>query len=328
MARIRITLTTDAAHPRVVYLGNKIAWYAYVRPTDVLCIQREVNGVRDPEVQVCSPVKSLDVIQDPVDPTKGWIYFIHDGILERIQVTPLAANLTAVAYLRIDGWYQGTPISGGTGLLRQWTTTEYPPLKRLRQEATPISGGTGLLRQWSASEGPDPPSITIERTNSGINVLITSPNRNAFRNRNITQMHVWRKQTSNQLVGGDWALHATVDVPTLPHTWEPPLPALVAAVPGTTTPVSYWAVSCVRTGYLPAESVYSNIATDDGTLPVIYVDSPKAVGGTHVYQTWTTFEWTPMKRVRDDQIGAGVIGPGGTGLMRKWIVNGTSIINP
>jgi hypothetical protein len=329
MARIRITLTENAAKPKVVYLGSGVSWYAYVRGGDTLYVQRDVNGVRDPEIAITAPVLALDVIRDPVDSTKGWIYFTHDGILERIQVTPLGVgSLNAVGYNRINGWYHSVGAVGGAGVAKQWTTTDFPPIKVSPLDTLPGRfGGAGVTRSWNGSEALDPPSIVLERTNTAVNVIISLPNRNIEKNRNLTLVYIYRKLTA-QTSDYDWAFFSSVAVPPQVQTWQPPLPLLQATVPLTVFPsVTRWAATCVRVGYLPAESGFSNIAIDNGLLPTIYVEPmDKRLGGARVAQQWDTVDFTPVKTIRTDTVSTAAVG--GAGITRQWTLNGTNIINP
>lgn len=334
MTRTRITTTNDASSPKTVWLGSGIKWYAYIRPPNqTLCIQRSVGGVRDPEIAITTPVPNFDVILDPAVPNTGWIYFVHDGATEKLQVTPLGAALNSIAYLRQDGWYQSVPaVHGGTQLLQQWTTTEFPPVKFARTDnildGVKGLGGTQLLYTWATSEGPDPPTIALERTTIDLHLVITAmPNLATFRNRNITQLKIYRKE--NEVTG--YLLYSTFTLPPQPHTWEPPNPALKFLIPFTGSPITYWYATCVRTGYLASESAPSNVVFDDGNLPIIYLELPLSGGGTGLEQSFTTTEYTIDKRlVTDpptDTVGEQV-GFGGTSLLRQWTVNGNNILNP
>lgn len=333
MARTRITTTNDTSSPKTVWLGSGIKWYAYLKPPNqTLCIQRSENGVRDSEIQITTPVPNFDVIKDPATPNVGWIYFVHDGATEKLMVTPLGAALNSVAYLRQDGWYQSVPgIGGGTGLQQQFTVTEFPPTKVAKTDNILDArnlGGTGLQQQWNASEGPDPPSITIERTTSDLNLIITLPNLLLYRNRNVTELHVYRYETATL----GFLPYSIVSIPPQPHTWEPPLPTFKIPIAPTAFPVTFWEVTCVRLGYQASESAPSNVVADNGNLPIIYLEIPISGGGTGLQQQFTTTEYAIDKRLVSDPptdtVGSDSNGFGGTGMIAQWLVNGTNILNP
>ena len=331
MVRTRITTTNNASSPKVVWLGSGIIWYAYIKPpNETLFIRRSVAGVLDPEFEITHPVPKVDVTKDPGVADQGWIYFIHDGSVQKILVTQLAASFNSVAYLRQDGWYQSVPSSMNTGVQRTWTATEFLPTKTIRSDTffdgTAGAPGVGLQRTWDASEGPDAPSIVFEKTTVNLHLVITLPNRLTFRNRNITLLNVY-KYTSAVL---GWELQQQVAVPPIPSPMDPPSPLLQALIPD--SPVMLWKVTCVRTGYLASEGFPSNILTNDGLIPIIYLEEPVAGFNTGIHQTFGTTDMTPNKTLVSspvvDQPFSEGNGAFGTGIFKSWVVNGFDIINP
>lgn len=321
--RIRITSTTDASAPKVVALGNGIIWYAYLRSPNILCVQREENGTRDPEVQVAQPVMNFDVIRDPADVNKGWIYWVHDGVLVRSEVAPLTTALNSVAYTRSDSWFNSVRSAGGTGVGLAWKTVENANITRVLTEHPLSSGGTGLTHSWGANEGPSPPVLEWERTPSDLGILVTLPDRTAYRNRNITLVKIYRQETTS----AGFRFYASLTVPPSPRPWEPPLPSLRAVVAPTAVPVTRWFATCVRTGKQASEGPPSNTLLDDGNIPTSYVERPLSAGGTGQVLAWSTRDFPPVKKRTVDSVGDGR-GFGGTGALVSWTLNGTSIITP
>ena len=330
MTRIRITTTNDATAPKILSFGNGIRWLVYLRSPDTLCVQREVNEIRDTEVQVTSPVLRFDAVEDPADPTSGWVYFVHDGVLERMQVTPLTVVWTAVAYTRTDGWTSSLPgLQHGTGLVRSFVTVDHPPIKTTKTDQWDgTSGATGLGRSWTAQEGPDAPTIALERITGApqLDLVLTLPNRTLFRNRNITQLRIYRKET--EALG--YIQYGVEPVGPAPETWEPPQPAIRIQVPFTSTPITYWRASCVRTGYLANEGLMSTAVWDDGTYPLAFhVEQFVGLSGNGLMSSWLTTEHPPIKKnLTPDLWQNGNQSNGGTGLIRSWLVNGSDILHP
>jgi len=341
MPRIRITSTADTSNPKVVHVGTGIVWYAYLRSPLRLCVQREVNGVRDPEVEIAAPVSSFDVVDDPVDTTKGWIYFVHDGVVVRCAVTPLNVVLNAVAYLRFADWYNALTvdrggIGGAGGPNSAWTLLDYPPLKQAKLDLLPVSsrgiGGTGGMNStWTTNEGPDAPTVALERTKSPaeqIKLIVTEPNRTLYLNRGITGYRVYKKET--ELAG--WVYFATIPASTDLLPWEYPYrPKPSCYITLTAYPVTYWMATSARTGYLPSESLPSNLVKDDGNLPIVYLDNVLNVAGGAggPNKVWDLLEYPPVKHVRADALDVSPRGIGGAGGPNfNWTLNGTSIVNP
>lgn len=319
MARTRFTTTGDVTHPKVLALANGVRWYAYLRGP-VLCVRRGVDGVWDAEVPVTHPVASLDVEVSP-DGTTGWIYFIHDGVLEKIEVTNLTTDsISTVALSRQAGWYEVVRVaSTGTGFGASWTLVAHPPLKVFRtDDPTPTPRmAAGLGGSWAPTEGPDAPSLAIEafygfptRT-----LIVDLPNRSTYRNRGIARVDLRRLEASTehpevytQLAVGESTVR------------------LYATVPATATPVTIWTAVCVRLGGQPSTGVASNPVVDDGNLPTIYLEMMQTtMGGAGLSRQWATTDHQPSKNAAAEVLST--MRAGGT-LATRWAVNGHEILTP
>lgn len=112
--RERITTTNDAVQARVAVLSGGVVWYGYRRADAGLYLQREIAGVRDPEVKVADAVAWFDLLLDPAG-TTAWVVFMQDTVLVRFQVTNLATDpLTLASYTRQDHWTDAICVGGGT----------------------------------------------------------------------------------------------------------------------------------------------------------------------------------------------------------------------
>lgn len=317
MARTRITTTNDATVPRCVALPGGVIWYAYLRTGGILCVQREVGGALDPEVAVTSPVTWFDAELDPSG-TKGWIFFIHDGVLEKLEVTNLVADpFTAVALTRSTGWYEGANQAGaGFPTMPVWSLVDRVPLKRNVLESVGALGAGFPTVAWAPENGPYPPTLAIEapygfptRT-----LVVTLPDRSLYLNRNIIQVHFFRQEDPG--------------VGFLPYSVVPVGPldtVLYAYVAVTGTPETKWFARCVRLGYQAATSRPSNTVTDNGNLPPIYLENVSGRGAGFPTVSFATVNREPVKKLVLETLNT----PTGAGFpFTKWALDGQDVLNP
>lgn len=315
MARTRITISNDTSFPRIITLGSGVLWYIYIRSGNKLCVQREVSGIRDAEVEICSPVTYADAVLSP-DSSVGWIYFITDGGLQSVQVTNLAIDpMNAVPFNRQDSWYENLELWGSGFTQTDWSATDRPPIKKLYVEPSKLDNSGFSTIAWEASEGPDTPVLAIEwfvgepyRT-----LVVSLPNRSLYRNRNITHVRVFRRlSTSTTFTEYSYEVVGLYDN------------EITINVPITVTPATYWRATCVRTGYLASESALSNTVADDGNVPPIYLQKVGVDGSGFTTSTWTTTDHPPLKKVFMDN---GPILNNGSGFASaSWKTNGNETL--
>jgi len=65
-----------------------VRWFAYKRSDGFVYLQRDVDGVIEPESLVIPEnVSWFDFIVDPVDPNNALIYWLSEGLLSCVSVT-------------------------------------------------------------------------------------------------------------------------------------------------------------------------------------------------------------------------------------------------
>lgn len=315
MARTRLTLTNDASVPRVIRLSTGVVWYAYLRGTG-LYVQREVGGVLDPEVLVTQPVTWVDGVLDPSG-TSGWLLFLHDGHLAKIQVTNLAVDpFLLVNYTRSDHWRDSVPALRGPGTTVTWDLVDHIPIKVFRQESIPSLRGPGTSGIWNGSDGPDPPSIFIEGEYGAVvrTIGVDLPNRTLYRNRRITEVRLYRQENHPD----GFSLHAVLPVGLLDTR-------LYTTVPITGTPETLWMARCARLGYQAGESLDSNVVADPRDVVIYHQDLVTRGAGAGVAGAWGTVSYEVVKK----QPAADAVTRGaGAGTTMRWVLNGQEIINP
>jgi len=312
MARTKITLTNDARVPRVVAFANGVSWYAYLRESGGLYVQRFFGDTFGAETLVVATAAWVDIIHDPVA-SEAWIYFIHDGTVFRMRVTDDLETPSLQVFQRSTGWNVVVErAQAGEPSAARWSLTPAPPVKLARSESvTPSLPGEPSAASFSPRVFFPPNIALVLSGDPSLRLLvITQPAASS-----IERIRFVRVYRADPFQNG-LQLHATLACP--PSTFQ-----LSLLVPANTGSTVAWAAVNVR---------------DDGLvsgLSALVFEFPGfewklgdgirgAPPGEPSAAKWTLTPAPPIKYAATPDPVSGL--PSGEPSAASWAVNGVDIL--